>query len=351
MTDRGNVETRTPSLSQTVHEVLGQPFEALTLHRPMKLFPTTLGLTPLTPSEPTDDFLANLVSGRRTHLAIVREIFGKDFKNFVNFSRGKVETTPEVYMRLIQALQGDEKLLEVMAGFMKLGTLSIQFANLFRLIENILNHVISAASSGAGMCPTCRQQRISQAAIWWSEQQCTLEGAEYRFVDRLLNNVLAVALMPRAFKPDWSVKEDPTVPLVGLCAKGTHPFKHWLNLVREAYRAKDLTSLATCARMNGPSPDSHLQRCSRGEMLTVNTIFELTAKLPQPKPLRDLGMQARALAFAIDFLVAADEKEDPISWHDAQEIVQARTIRLRKDLRNSLETSHGLPPVLVHALT
>jgi hypothetical protein len=248
-------------------------------------------------------------------------------------------------------VQGNEKTLEVMAELMKQGTLSIHVAGLSLLFETILNQVIRAASSGAGMCPICRQQRISQAAVWWSKQQCNLDGAEYRFVDRLIYDTLAVALLPRACKPDWSIKEDPTVPLVGLCAKGAHPFKHWLNSVRKAYRAKDLTALATCAGMTRPSPDSHLQRCSRGEMLTVNTIRELTAELPQPKPLCNLGMQARALAFAIDFLVAADKTVEPLSWHDAQDIVQARMIRLRDDLRNSLETSRGLPPVLVHALT
>lgn len=350
LTDRGNVETHTPTLSQTLVETFGLPYEPLTLCRPMKLFPTSLGLLPHTPQRPSDNFLANLVSGKRTHLAIVREIFGKNFKNFVNFARGEVQTSPKVYADLVQAVNGDKELLNHFAKNMKLGLLPVQTANVMRLIETVLNQVASAASSGAGMCPTCRQKRISQASQWWSEQKCSLGPAEYRFVDRILLDTLAVVMLPRAFSADWSQRDDPAIPLISMCASGAHPFKHWLNRVMASFRASDLTSLATKSRLEGPSPDSHLQRCSRGEMLTFETIDAVTSGLKQPKPLRDLGRQARALAFVIDFLIAADTRAQPLGWSGAQQIIQDRLFRLRKDLHESLVVSQGIPPVVAHSL-
>ena len=344
------METHTPTLSQSLDETFGLSYEPLTLCRPMQLFPTSLGLLPHTPQRPSHNFLANLVSGKRTHLAIVREIFGKNFKNFVNFARGEVQTSPKVYAALVQAPNGDEELLKHFAKNMKLGLLPIQGANIMRLIETVLNQVASAASSGAGMCSICRQKRISQSSQWWSEQKCSLGPPEYRFVDRLLLDILAVVILPRAFSADWSQRDDPANPLISMCAPGAHPFKHWLKRVMASHRASDLTSLATKSRLEGPSPDSHLQRCSRGEMLTFETIDAVTTGLSQPKPLRDLGRQTRSLAFVIDFLVAADIRAQQLSWSDAQQIIHDRLFRLRNDLHESLTVSRGIPPVVVHSL-
>src|SRR5437868_4166402 len=115
LTDRGNVETRTPGAGQTLQSVLSQPFEPLTLRRPMKLFPTSLGLEPHKPGLPSDDFLANFQSGRRTYLSMIRQGLAKDFKNFQNYALQRVETTPAVRQRLAQALDGNEELLAFLA--------------------------------------------------------------------------------------------------------------------------------------------------------------------------------------------------------------------------------------------
>lgn len=106
--DRGNVETHLPTVGQILQYGLSQPLELLTLRRSMKLFPTSLGLQPLEAGLPSDDFLANFLSGRRTYLAIIREGFGKDFKNFQNYALQRVETRPEVRERLLKALDGNE---------------------------------------------------------------------------------------------------------------------------------------------------------------------------------------------------------------------------------------------------
>ncbi len=350
LTDRGNVETHTTTISQTLTEAFGAPYEPLTLCRPMTLFPTSQGLLPHTPQMPSDNFLANLVSGKRTHLAIVREIFGKDFKNFVNFARGEVQTSRKVYADLVEAVDGDEDLLKLLANRMNHGLLPVQIASAMRFIETLVNQLASAASSGAGMCPTCRQKRISQASHWWSLQKCGLGPAEYRFVDRLLLDTLAVVILPRAFSANWSQRADAADPLISMCDSGAHPFKNWLTRLMASYRASDLTSLATKARLVGPSPDSNLQRYSRGEMLTFEAIDALTKGSSQYKTLRDLGRQTRLLAFVMDFLIAANSQSAPLSWAEAQQIVQDRLIRLRKDFHESLAVSRGLQPVLVHSL-
>lgn len=328
--DRGNVETHAPSAARALQNVLSQPFEVLTLRRAMKLFATVLALTPGTPGVPSDDFLANFLSGRHTHLAMVRQGFGKDFKNFQNFALKRVETTPAVRQRLIQALEGDEQLLKILADSMRVGVLASQLAQLTRAGEGTLYQLMRVFSSGSIKCVHCKAELISRPAQWWGKQSCVLGEPEYRFVDRILYDLLAVILLPLAFKTNWSQKEHAVGHFASLCEPGAHPFKHWLDLVRVAYRAKDLTALAIRAGLAGPSPDSHLQRCSRGEMLTAETIGELTARLAQLKLLRDLGMQTRALVFAIDFLMAANSGEDSLSWEAAQAIVKARILQLSR---------------------
>lgn len=339
MTDRGNVETHAPSAARTLQSVLSQPFEPLTLRRAMKLFPTALSLVPGTPRVPSDDFLANLLSGRRTHLAMVRQGFGKDFKNFQNYALRRVETTPAVRQRLIQALEGNEQLLGILAESMRVGALASELAQLTRAGEGALYQMMRTLSSGSLKCVHCKAELVSRPAQWWGTQSCVLGEPEYRFVDRILYDLLAVILLALAFQANWSQREHAVGSLASLCDPGAHPFKHWLDLMRGAYRAKDLTALAARAGLAGPSPDSHLQRCSRGEMLTAETIGELTARLAQPKPLRDLGLQARILAFAIDFLVAADGGPDSLHWEAAQAVVKARILQLSTDLSLSFATA------------
>ncbi|MES2943546.1 MAG: hypothetical protein V4772_11820, partial [Pseudomonadota bacterium] len=316
--------------------VLSRPFQPLTLQRPMQLFPKALSLVPGSPGLPSDDFIANFLTGRRTHLAIVRQGFGADFRNFKNYALKRVETTPAVRRRLIQALDGNAELLEVMADAMRDATLVSKLAGLTRAAEGALYQVMQALSSGSMKCVHCKAELVSRPAQWWSMQSCVLGEAEYRFVDRLLCDVLAVKVLGVAFRGQWSLQEQALSSLAGLCEPGAHPFKHWLDLVRVAYRAKDLTALATRARLDGPSPDNHLQRCSRGEMLTVETINNLTERLEHSANLRNLGMQARVLAFAMDFLVAAHAGTNSLGWDAAQAIVKARIEQLNIDMRLSV---------------
>lgn len=335
MADRGNVETHAPNAARTLQSVLSRPFEPLTLQREMRLFPRALSLAPGSPGLPSDDFLANFLTGRRTHLAIVRHCFGADFRNFQNYALKRVETTPAVRQRLVQALDGNAELLEVMASAMRDGAMASMLAELTRAAEGLLFQVVRALSSGSLKCEHCKAEMVSRPAHWWSMQACVLGEAEYRFVDRLLCDVLAVNLLDVAFRNQSLPREQALSSLAGLCEPGAHPFKHWLDLVRVAYRAKDLTALATRAGLDGPSPDNNLQRCSRGEMLTVETIDNLIERLEHPANLRNLGMQARVLAFSIDFLRAAHAGPDCLGWDGAQAIVSARIEQLSTDMRLS----------------
>lgn len=332
-TDRGNVETHIPTASQLVQSELSQPFEPLTLRRSMKLFPTALGLEPLKPGIPSDNFLANLLSGRRTYLAIIRAGFGTEFKNFQNYALQRVETTSEVRQKLLKALNGNEDLLAVLATGMREGVLIAQLASLTRAAEGTLYQVMRILSSGSLKCMHCQAELISRPKQWWLEQACALGEAEYRFVDRILYDVLAVKLLPLVFGSNWGRSKTAVEQLAALCKDDAHLFRNWLNLVGHAYRAKDLAALATRAGMSGPSPDSHLQRCARGDMLTADTIQEVTARLKDPAPLRRLGMSTRVMGFAIDFLVAADSGAHPLDWSAAQAIVRSRILRIFQDLQ------------------
>jgi len=329
------VETHNPTTGQILESGLGQPFEPLVLHRPMTLFPTALGLKPLKASLPSDNFIANFLSGRRTYLAIIRNGFGNDFKNFQNYALQRVETTPAVRQRLLEALNGSEEMLELLAEGMREGILVANLALIARVTEGTIYQVMQGLSSGPQKCPHCQAKLISSPMLWWREQSCDLGEAEFRFVDRLLYDVLAIRLLPWVFRPNWAQMKDAAEQLAALCVADGHLFKNWINRVQRDYRAKDLTALATRAGLIGPSPDSHLQRCARGEMLTVDTIQAVTARLPDRESLRKLGMQSRALAFAVDFIVAADSAESPLSWAAAQAIVGARLLRLSQDLELS----------------
>ncbi len=336
LSDRGNMETPTDIVAKTVKSVQLPPFEALTLQRAMTLYPTALALKPGITGLPSNEFLANFLSGRRTYLAIVRKQFGDDFKNFENYSLQRVQTSKVVRDRLIAALHGDEKLLEQVAGWMRSGTLLGEMEEATTTLERVLYQLMQGLASGSLPCPHCQSELISRPAQWWSQQSCTLGAPEYRLVDRILYDLLAVIWLPWGFHGNRSAWEPAVRRLASLCDAGKHPFKHWLEDVGDAFRAKDLTALATRAGLAGPSPDSHLQRVSRGEMLTAETIECVTARLSQPKALRDLGMHTRVLTFAIDFLVAADCEKAPASWETAQAIVKARIIQLGSDLRLSM---------------
>jgi len=227
---------------------------------------------------------------------------------------------------------------------MREGMLVADLAQMTRIAEGALYQLTRSLSSGSLKCVHCQAELVSRPAKWWAEQPCSLGDAEYRFVDRLLCDALAVTLLPLLFGTTWAVKEHAIQNLGALCELGAHPFKHWLDMVRRPYQAQSLTALATRAGMDGPSPDSLLQRVARGEMLTIETIQAVTARLPNAKPVRDLGMQARALAFSIDFLMAVDNGAVPLDWQAAQAIVRTRILQFGQDIRYSLAKAIGSAP-------
>lgn len=340
--NRGIVETDIATGDMSFYSVLSEPFEPLALSRSMQLFPTALGLQPHTAALPSDEFLANLMSGRRTYKAIFREGFGTDFKNFLNFALRKVETTPATRQRLLKAVGGDEQLLAQLAEAARQHALGAQLAKVARALEGTLYQLFRALSTGSRKCHHCQAEMISVSTQWWSEQPCELGEAEGQFIDRILYDVLALSLLPLAFKSRWAHRRRAVDQLADLCDARAHIFRNWLDVVRSAYRAKDLTALAVRAGMEGPSPDSHLQRCARGKMLTVETIQAVTARLKSPAPLRVLGMHARALALAVDFLVAADRSTTPLDWTAAQAVLQARLVQLFQDFELNLSVGARL---------
>ena len=247
--NRGIVETHITTGDMSFYSVLSKPFEPLTLSRSMQLFPTALRLEPHKALRPSDEFLANLMSGRRTYKAIFREGFGTDFKNFLNFALRKVETTPATRQRLLKAVGGDEQLLAQLAEAARQDALGAQLAQVARAIEGTLYQILRAFSTGSRRCPNCQAEMISVSAQWWSEQSCELGEAEGQFIDRILYDVLALTLLPMAFKSQWAYRQQAVRQVAGLCHASAHIFRNWLDLVRTAYRAKDLTALAVRAGM------------------------------------------------------------------------------------------------------
>lgn len=323
---------------------LVRPFEPLTLQRQMVLFPKSLGLQAGVATTPSDEFLATLLLGRKTYLAALRSVFGADFKNFQNYAAQRVRTTVETRQRLLAAVNGDEELLEMLARVLRRDPKAGDLANLVRVAESAVSKFMRSMLSASLRCPNCRTELISRPVRWWNQQPCVLGTEERKFVDRVLHGAMAITLCPLLFS-NWEAKEKAVHRLAALCEPGAHPFKHWLNEVCKPYRAKDLTALAARAGLTGEWAPESLQRMSRGEMLTAEMIEEVTARVPTGRAeLRPLGMQARALAFVVDFLRAADTSDQPVDQETAQIIVGSRLKQLADDLRLSIvaERGHGL---------
>lgn len=323
---------------------LVRPFKPLTLQRPMTLFPKSLGLQAGVATTPSDEFLATLLLGRKTYLAALRSVFGDQFKNFQNYAAQRVRTTAETRHRLLAAVNDDAELLELLARVLRRDPKAGDLATLVRIAESVVSNFMRSMLSASLRCPNCRTELISRPMRWWSQQPCELGAEERKFVDRVLQGLMAIVLCPM-LSANMEAKERAVHRLAALCEPGAHPFKHWLNEVRKPYRAKDLTALAARAGLAREWAPESLQRMSRGEMLTAEMIEEVTARVPSRRAeLRTLGMQARALAFVADFLKAADTGDQPIDQDTAQIIVGARLKQLVEDLRLSIvaERGHGL---------
>lgn len=338
--NRGNVETTLQDSQVELVLGLAQVFEPITLQRPMALFPTSLGLQPGAAGIPSDEFLAALLLGRPTFLAAVRGLFGSDFKNFQNYARQRVKTTADVRDRLLSAVGGDAVLLETLARVLRHDPKVGDLSRLVRAAEGVVQRFMLTILSGSLRCPQCRHELISRPMRWWSEQPCVLGASERRFVDRILRGVMATVVFPHLFS-SWAVKQKALDQLAALCRQEAHPFRQWLSEVGAAYRAKDLTALAARAGLEAHWAPESLQRMSRGEMLTAEMIEKLTARLAIRKAeLRALGMRARALAFVVDFLLAADMGAQSLNRETAQAIVGARLQRLVEDLRLNALARH-----------
>ncbi|WP_343622277.1 hypothetical protein [Roseateles puraquae] len=320
---------------------LVRPFKPLTLQRPMVLFPKSLGLQAGVASTPSDEFLATLLLGRKTYLAALRSVFGVEFKNFQNYASQRVRTTTETRNRLLAAVNGDVELLDLLARVLRRDPKAGDLATLVRIAEGLVSTLMRQMLSASLRCPNCRTELISRPIRWWGKQPCRLGPQERKFVDRVLQGVLVSTLFPLFFA-NWETKGKAVHRLAALCEPDGHPFKNWLNEVRKPYRAKDLTALAARAGLEGEWAPESLQRMSRGEMLTAEMIEEVTARVPTRKAeLRALGMQARALAFVVDFMRAADTTDQPVDQATAQMIVGARLKQLVEDLRLSVVAERG----------
>lgn len=351
MHDRGNVETTLQNSPTRGSPRLVRPFKPLTLQRPMVLFPQSLGLHVGVAATPSDEFLATLLLGRKTYLAAVRRVFGSEFKNFQNYAARRVKTTVQTRERLLAAVNGDAELLEMLARVLRRDRKAGDLAALVRVAEGVVSKFMRHMLSASLRCPNCRAELISRPMRWWSQQPCRLGNEEREFVDRVLQGVIAIVLCPLLFA-NWVDKEKAVHRLAAICEPGAHPFMHWLNAVCRPYRAKDLTALAARAGLVGEWAPESLQRMSRGEMLTAEMIEEVTARVPTRRAeLQTLGMQARALAFVVDFLKAADTSDQPVDQNTAQKIVGARLNQLVEDIRLSIiaERGHGLKVASVAA--
>ena len=208
-----------------------------------------------------------------------------------------------VYDRLLTRAGGTPQMLDLLVTSVRAHSDAPTLGRLYRAGEGAPFRFINTVLSLKTSCPNCGGNLITEPAVWWSEQPCDLAPPEWRFADRILCDLIASQWLTAIFKQ----RRLDTVSdgWVDLCLDSRHPFGHWIDAVMRPYKARTIAALP--ARAGAHTTEDSLYRIARGEMLTVEVINDLTAKLPDGTrdALRRLGRSARVVAFLMDFLTAA----------------------------------------------
>jgi hypothetical protein len=298
------------------------PLWEVTLNRSMRTYGASLGLSPHIAGVPSLDVMAAIITGRRSFVALLRRALGEtDFRNLRNYALGRVRSS-----RVVEGLKAkygaDDEAIEAAAAIIRDPATSV-LAQIASVAEGVAYRVVSWVHACKVPCACCGGNLVPTSDYWWSRQPCDLGRPEAELVDRV-----CMVTIGAQFFLNLQADGQHSPTLRDLVSPGGHPFKNWLNAVMRLTRGESLSSMParTGARVSAES----VLRYGRGEMLTPEAVEELTSKIPDAAALKASARAARALAFAIEFLAAA-QRGAPLSEEMARKIVSARVHQILAD--------------------
>lgn len=314
------------------------PLWPVTIVRPLKLFPKSLGLTPGAEAVPSPEFLVRILSDHPTHQALIRAQSGEHFKNFENHVRGRHRASPTTLKAIAEKMGVNESDIATMAHGRSDGPLLPNVLSLIGLVEAIPNRFFAAAVKLGIPCPHCGGNLIDDRDSWWQSQALQLPKPAYRLVERLLGALLVGTGLYAVLQA--IERYAPVDQIVQLAHPSKHPFGNWLGRVMESRGIQKYSELCDAPSGDGtslPFDENRLSKwASGGELLPLAMGKRMTAGLADANALELDLIAARALAFIIDLATAAAECETA----PPRKLVQA-TIHRR------LETLHNHAIILV----
>jgi len=346
----------------------------VTIARQLRRFASSLDLVPNAPSRPSSNMLPAILTGSRSWQAALRRVLGDlGFRNLKNYATGKVKRSAGIdALRTKFTSEVLELLLEILRD--------PATARLPQLLGSLESEVLRLART----LHTCQLAwRNKGAEEWWSGQQVKIGPAEAALIDRTclviigaelvlkgqvdqLSKELRVDLIPTTERlrglsqglcvtvsasratsePEVVDRVSPiqaaTELLLGFSAAASqvpsvwelaerkrHPFGNWLQAVIDHWHVSSPSGLV---RMTDAAitPDSAM-RYARGEMLTAEAARRLTNDIPNAAAFLTAVPAARAMAFAIEFLMATDG-DGSLGEERARKIVGARVRGMHFDV-------------------
>lgn len=327
--DLGFMEIQPLDRNLPLIDALNVSFEDVMVAREMRQFSRALGLVPNVSGKPSMGVVAAIVFGRTSLKAVLRRELGDaQFRNLQNYALGKVKSSRTIGLDVAGLQELDEEQLRALMEMLMEVLRDPENASLTRLItmvEGAAYRLFTAIRSEPVHCPHCKANTILTTERWWARQACNLGLAEMRLIDRSCMVAIAIQGVLR-----WSGKgagsRRPTVQ--SLVSPEAHPNANWLNVVASFYRAESLASLAI--RAGTDLKDDTIWRHARGEMLTPETVEKLLRNVSDHDALTKSAVTVRTLAFAIEFLQAANRDYD-LKPEVARKIISARVQTLQME--------------------
>lgn len=317
----------------TLSDLFCVPFWPIQLHRPMRLFRTSLGLEPGVQQAPSADFLVKLISDAPSHQAWLRQALGSNYKNLENLVKGKGERSATTLALIEATLPG---LADVLAGRKEArdptGPFLPELLQVVQLLEGIPFKLFEALKAHELNCPHCGANVLRDVDSWWSQQVTHWGESEYRFADRLISVLLSATAIRRLGATGMASDEDSLENVLSLAEPSKHPFGHWMRRVMQAHKVKTYAELANTLPFDTEAKiitDQRLRKWAsgRGDLISLAAGHQLTVGLTRKSDLDNQLIAARVIAFAVDFLCAATPEAEP-DRSGVQAIVHHRLGRL-----------------------
>jgi hypothetical protein len=281
-------------------KALPVPFWNVTIAREMRQFNAALGLTQNVTASPSVNIVASVLFGRTSfEAAIRRELGDVEFRNLRNYATGKVKN-PRSLGSILAKCGGDQEVLEQLASILRDSEKS-NFVQMAAALEGAAYRLMTFVRSIPTLCPCCGSNLISSPEEWWGAQPCDISPPEAALVDRACLVAVAIHYLISLWEDSRSC---PPPTIRQLATASAHPYGNWLARVAEIFKSPDLSHLAVRAAAD-LEPDS-IWRYARGETLTQEAVEMLTARIEHSGSIQAAVIPARTLAFAIEFLRAAN---------------------------------------------